>query len=99
MSTIMGLFSFAVFIVLIVDMITGMVDSIKCLSNPSQTCQITCTFIIYLVLAENPVLRARFFNALPGGVVVFMIYKWVVLGVVSLYVIPILVYAIFYCKC
>lgn len=29
----------------------------------------------------------------------FMIYKWLVVGVVALYVIPILVYAIFYCKC
>lgn len=30
MSTIMGLFSLAVFIVLIVDMITGIYDSIQC---------------------------------------------------------------------
>lgn len=40
-----------------------------------------------------------FFKALPGGIMTFMIYKWLVVGVVALYVVPILVYAIFYCKC
>lgn len=45
MSTIMGLFSFIVFLVLLVDMITGIVDSIKCLVNPQNVCQITCTIL------------------------------------------------------
>jgi len=34
-STILGLFSIAVFIVLIVDMITGIIDSIGCFLNDS----------------------------------------------------------------
>lgn len=51
-----------------------------------------------LVLSENAVLRKAFFNALPGGLATFMIYKWIVLGVVAMYIIPISVYALFYCK-
>lgn len=47
MSTIMGMFSFAVFLVLLVDMITGIVDSIKCLST-TGVCQITCKICFYL---------------------------------------------------
>ena len=42
MSTIMGMFSLAVIIVLIVDMITGIIDSIKCLTATDGVCQITC---------------------------------------------------------
>lgn len=45
MSTIMGMFSIAVFIVLIVDMAQGIADSIKCLTNPGKTCQVTCKYI------------------------------------------------------
>jgi len=44
-------------------------------------------------------LRENFFNALPGGVYTFIIYKWIVVGVVSLYIIPISIYSIFFCKC
>lgn len=46
-----------------------------------------------------PALRAKFFDALPGGLMTYIIYKWVVVGVIAMYIIPILVYAIFYCKC
>lgn len=49
MSTIMGMFSIAVFIVLIVDMITGIVDSIKCLAAVNGVCEITC--ILFFILS------------------------------------------------
>ncbi len=45
MSTVMGLFSLAVFLVLLIDMITGIVDSIKCL-GATNTCQVTCNITI-----------------------------------------------------
>lgn len=40
-----------------------------------------------------------FFSMLPGGKTTLSIYKWIVLGVVGMYIVPILVYAVFYCKC
>ena len=44
MSTVMGLFSIAVFLVLLIDIIVGIVDSIKCMGLLDQTkCQVTCT--------------------------------------------------------
>lgn len=55
MSTIMGIFAFVVFLVLIVDMITGIVDSIKCLTSTNGVCEITCnSFFI-----SSPRLSAR----------------------------------------
>ncbi len=45
MSTIMGLFSIAVFIVLFYDMILGIVDTIKCL-NPKNVCTLTCNIVV-----------------------------------------------------
>ena len=51
-----------------------------------------------LDLANDDELRKQFYNALPGGLTTFIIYKWIVLGVVAMYIIPISVYAIFYCK-
>lgn len=50
-------------------------------------------------MAEVPALRKKFFEVLPGGLFVFMIYKWLLVGIMSLYIVPILVYAIFYCRC
>lgn len=44
-STIIGMFSIAVFIVLVVDMIIGIIDSISCLQGLNN-CQITCNFFI-----------------------------------------------------
>jgi hypothetical protein len=41
-STVMGLFSIAVFTVLFIDMAQGIADSIKCLARPNQVCQVTC---------------------------------------------------------
>lgn len=41
----MGMFSIAVFIVLVVDMITGIIDSIGCFGNEQgEACSITCIF-------------------------------------------------------
>lgn len=46
-STILGMFSIAVFIVLFVDMITGIIDSIQCFaSGQGDDCSITCNFYI-----------------------------------------------------
>ena len=45
-----------------------------------------------------PALKSKFFNSLPGGLATFMVYKWLVVGVMGLYIVPILVYAIFYCR-
>ncbi len=45
-----------------------------------------------------PALKTKFFNSLPGGLATFMVYKWLVVGVMGLYIVPILVYAIFYCR-
>ncbi len=44
MSTIMGLFSVAVFLVLLVDMIQGIADSIKCMTLKGP-CQVTCNIL------------------------------------------------------
>ena len=52
-----------------------------------------------LVLSANPVLRDQFFDKLPGGLTTFTIYKWLVVAIISLYIIPISIYALFYCKC
>lgn len=49
-------------------------------------------------MAANPALRDGFFNALPGGVTVFLAYKWMVVGVLGLYIIPIGIYVIFFCR-
>lgn len=51
-----------------------------------------------IVLADNSVLREKFFDALPGGVYTFITYKWIVVGIISLYILPISVYAMFFCK-
>lgn len=57
------------------------------------------TIYLSLVLSDNPVLRDKFFEKLPGGILVFTIYKWLVVGIIALYIIPITIYAIFYCHC
>jgi hypothetical protein len=44
----MGLFSIAVFAVLIIDMAQGISDSIKCLANPNKICQVTCKKYVYI---------------------------------------------------
>lgn len=46
--------SIAVFIVLIVDMITGIIDSIGCFTSGEGTdCQITCTFLFIQSLLKT----------------------------------------------
>jgi hypothetical protein len=42
-STIMGLFSVIVIVVLLVDMAQGIYDTVKCFSKPMDECSITCT--------------------------------------------------------
>jgi chitin synthase len=55
-------------------------------------------FPSYSVLTENPILRSEFFDSLPGGISTFMVYKWLVVSVIAMYAIPIIIYALFYCK-
>ena len=58
---------------------------------------VTSYFI--LVLSDNPVLREKFFDSIPGDIVTFTVYKWLVVGIIALYIVPITIYAIFYCRC
>ena len=48
---------------------------------------------------DNPILKQEFFNRLPGGVDTFSIYNWLVVGIIALYIVPISIYSLFYCKC
>lgn len=52
MSTIMGIFSLVVFIVLIVDMAQGMADSFRCLGQ--TTCNVTCKYSIIFSFIVKP---------------------------------------------
>jgi hypothetical protein len=40
-----------------------------------------------------------FFASLPGGILTYTIYKWLVVAVMGMYAIPILVYSVIYCRC
>jgi hypothetical protein len=63
MSTIMGIFSVIVLIVLISDMIQGIIDSYRCyrLANPND-CQITCTFTIMFSFSRKSYTQGEVFH-------------------------------------
>lgn len=44
LSTIFGILSVVVFVILIVDMVQGIIDSVKCFSAGDIYCSITCNY-------------------------------------------------------